>query len=191
MELETTKVAAQEELNRRDNQISILNQLLNRAIMERDDALQKSHKLHLENHLLHRCNQPPPITGGDPVSGISSVEEEKAPVLETEHLSPECEENNTSPAVAEESVAVTLVPRKPLPEKGNLLQAVMKAGPLLQTLLLAGPLPQWRNQPPVLEPFEIPPVGIGCCESGGSSGSGVAGDGSSPTRPYKFQRIAS
>ncbi|KAF8039496.1 hypothetical protein BT93_B1884 [Corymbia citriodora subsp. variegata] len=55
---------------------------------------------------------------------------------------------------------VELVPDKPLPEKGKLLQAVMKAGPLLQTLLLAGPLPQWRHPPPPLESFEIPPVTI-------------------------------
>ncbi|XP_047324419.1 formin-3-like [Impatiens glandulifera] len=46
---------------------------------------------------------------------------------------------------------------KPLPEKGKLLMAVMKAGPLLQTLLLAGPLPQWRHPPPPLDSYQIPP----------------------------------
>lgn len=49
---------------------------------------------------------------------------------------------------------------KSLPEKGKLLEAVMKAGPLLQTLLLAGPLPQWRHPPPPLDSFEIPLVSM-------------------------------
>eukprot|EP00252_Welwitschia_mirabilis_P021341 TRINITY_DN5460_c0_g1_i1.p1 TRINITY_DN5460_c0_g1~~TRINITY_DN5460_c0_g1_i1.p1 ORF type:complete len:542 (-),score=124.24 TRINITY_DN5460_c0_g1_i1:59-1684(-) len=49
---------------------------------------------------------------------------------------------------------------KSLPERGKLLEAVMKAGPLLQTLLLAGPLPQWRHPPPPLESFEIPLVSM-------------------------------
>lgn len=49
---------------------------------------------------------------------------------------------------------------KSLPEKGKLLEAVMKAGPLLQTLLLAGPLPQWRHPPPTLDSFEIPLVSM-------------------------------
>lgn len=53
-----------------------------------------------------------------------------------------------------------------MPEKGKLLEAVMKAGPLLQTLLLAGPLPQWRHPPPPLETFEIPPVRIPAPEKG-------------------------
>ena len=42
-----------------------------------------------------------------------------------------------------------LVKRKPLPQKGGFLKAVMEAGPLLQTLLLAGPLPRWQNPPPM------------------------------------------
>ncbi|XP_058099070.1 uncharacterized protein LOC131243608 [Magnolia sinica] len=49
--------------------------------------------------------------------------------------------------------------RKPLPQKGRLLQAVMEAGPLLQTLLVAGPLPQWRIPPPV-QPFQVPLVSV-------------------------------
>ncbi|CAA6654899.1 unnamed protein product [Spirodela intermedia] len=52
-----------------------------------------------------------------------------------------------------------LLPKKALPEKGKLLQAVIEAGPLLQTLLVAGSLPQWRNPPP-LRPFQIPPVSV-------------------------------
>ncbi|GLJ08928.1 hypothetical protein SUGI_0098710 [Cryptomeria japonica] len=47
-----------------------------------------------------------------------------------------------------------------LPEKGKLLEAVLKAGPLLQTLLLAGPLPMWQRPPPDLDSSEIPLVPI-------------------------------
>ncbi|KAK6935914.1 Protein of unknown function DUF1635 [Dillenia turbinata] len=57
-----------------------------------------------------------------------------------------------------------LVRGKTLPQKGRLLQAVMEAGPLLQTLMVAGPLPRWRNPPP-LQSFHIPPVGIKGCET--------------------------
>ncbi|XP_043699117.1 uncharacterized protein LOC122649921 [Telopea speciosissima] len=57
------------------------------------------------------------------------------------------------------SVIDKLIKGKPLPPKGRLLQAVMEAGPLLQTLLVAGPLPRWQNPPP-LQPFQIPAVSI-------------------------------
>ncbi|KAL1826735.1 hypothetical protein ACET3Z_005147 [Daucus carota] len=56
-----------------------------------------------------------------------------------------------------------LVQGKPLPQKGNLVQAVLGAGPLLQTLLVAGPLPKWKNPPP-LQNFHIPPVSIKGCD---------------------------
>ncbi|KAJ0809248.1 hypothetical protein HanPI659440_Chr01g0012641 [Helianthus annuus] len=48
-----------------------------------------------------------------------------------------------------------MIKGKTLPQKGNLLEAVVEAGPLLQTLLLAGPLPRWRN-PPSLKTVHIP-----------------------------------
>ncbi|KAJ4979072.1 hypothetical protein NE237_009852 [Protea cynaroides] len=61
------------------------------------------------------------------------------------------------------SVIDNLIKEKPLPLKGRLLQAVMEAGPLLQTLLVAGPLPRWQNPPP-LQPFQIPAVTIKGCD---------------------------
>ncbi|XP_022925455.1 uncharacterized protein LOC111432753 [Cucurbita moschata] len=61
---------------------------------------------------------------------------------------------------AQSQAAVELVPKKPLPEKGKLLEAVVKADPLLQILLVAGPLPEWRHPPTPLESFEIPPVRV-------------------------------
>jgi Protein of unknown function (DUF1635) len=42
-----------------------------------------------------------------------------------------------------------LAKKRPLPEKGKLMHAVINAGPLLQTLMVAGPLPRWRNPPSV------------------------------------------
>ncbi|KAK6936104.1 Protein of unknown function DUF1635 [Dillenia turbinata] len=66
----------------------------------------------------------------------------------------------SQPLISIHEADIELVPEKPLPEKGKLLQAVMKAGPLLQTLLLAGPLPQWRHPPPPIDSYEIPPVTI-------------------------------
>ncbi|KAI7739480.1 hypothetical protein M8C21_001022 [Ambrosia artemisiifolia] len=48
-----------------------------------------------------------------------------------------------------------MIKGKTLPQKGNLLEAVVEAGPLLETLLLAGPLPKWQN-PPSLNKCHIP-----------------------------------
>ncbi|KAL8089750.1 hypothetical protein AgCh_039296 [Apium graveolens] len=56
-----------------------------------------------------------------------------------------------------------LVKDKTLPQKGNLLQAVLEAGQLLQTFHAAGPLPKWRNPPP-LQSFHIPPPSIKGCD---------------------------
>lgn len=54
-------------------------------------------------------------------------------------------ENRSAAAAAQLEL---LAAKRPLPHKGQLVQAVMEAGPLLQNLLLAGPLPRWRNPPP-------------------------------------------
>ncbi|KAJ1435794.1 SANT/Myb domain [Sesbania bispinosa] len=81
--------------------------------------------------------------------------------------SSDCEENsmpspdsNSNPHPAALQAVLELAEKKPLPEKGKLLKAVVEAGPLLQTLLLAGPLPQWQHPPPQLNSIEIPPVAI-------------------------------
>jgi hypothetical protein len=47
-----------------------------------------------------------------------------------------------------------------LPEKGKLLQAVMKAKPSLQIMLLVRPLSQWQYPPQVLDTINIPQVPI-------------------------------
>lgn len=142
MELEDTRLQAQEELKARDQQISQLKELLSAAIRDRDEAHHKCHNLML---LLQRQSTTP----------HSSVESD-------------CDESIVSSPPPEQDLAV-LIDHRPLPEKGKFLQAVMKAGPLLQTLLLAGPLPQWRHPPPPLDAYQIPPPPLsGNCRKRGA-----------------------
>ncbi|KAI3667634.1 hypothetical protein L6452_42703 [Arctium lappa] len=80
-----------------------------------------------------------------------------------------------------------MIKGKNLPQKGNLLQAVMEAGPLLQTLLVAGPLPRWRNPPPV-QGFNIPPMVAGVDQIGVAQKQVIGGSSSfvrSPTMLFK------
>ncbi|XVF46248.1 hypothetical protein PTKIN_Ptkin03bG0012300 [Pterospermum kingtungense] len=177
LELEQTKMAVQEELRKRDDQLIQLKDLLSKAMRERDEAHEKCQRLLLEKLLLlQQQQQQQQQQQVAPLSGVSSIEDEPRRGNDSNNgfSSSDCEESIVSspvldpiqqpqmpigpqPAAAQ---SIELVPEKPLPEKGKLLQAVMKAGPLLQTLLLAGPLPQWRHPPPPLESFEIPPVTI-------------------------------
>ncbi|KAK3018950.1 hypothetical protein RJ639_003592 [Escallonia herrerae] len=197
MELDTTKVRAQEELKVRDEQLVQLKDLINKAIRERDEAQDKCQKLMFEKLLLQQqvqqqqqqqvlvqqqqqqvlVQQQYHQQQNAPHSGISSIEDEPRRGLDSNNgfSSSDCEESIVSSPVMdpipapllsptppqlpppEQEVIIPVVPKKPLPEKGKLLQAVMQAGPLLQTLLLAGPLPQWRHPPPPLDTYQIPP----------------------------------
>ncbi|XAR59698.1 hypothetical protein NMG60_11015629 [Bertholletia excelsa] len=177
LELETTRVKAQEELKMREDELNHLNSLLAEAIREKDQVQEKCQrllfdKILLQHQLQKQQHQRQQI---DPISGISSVEEEPGRGLDTNNgfSSSDSEEIIVSSPVIDPIPLAQLRPRplppsalepaiplvfdKPLPEKGKLLQAVMKAGPLLQTLLLAGPLPQWRHPPPPLDSHQIPP----------------------------------
>ncbi|XLS68211.1 hypothetical protein HN51_019234 [Arachis hypogaea] len=166
LELQQTRAAVHEELKKRDEQLLILKDLLNKTIRERDEANDKCQRLLLEKLLLQQHNN----NSAAPVSGISSIEDDHRRNNNNNNInttSSDCEESIVSSPVIEHHLSATesamieaVTPTGPLPEKGKLLQAVMKAGPLLQTLLLAGPLPQWRHPPPPLESFEIPPVTI-------------------------------
>ncbi|CAO2813022.1 unnamed protein product [Amaranthus hypochondriacus] len=173
LELETTRLTAQEEIRKREEQLNHLQELLNKAISERDLAEQNYKTLILEKLILQQqIKQNPNLNSGS----SSSIEDEQQPITQLLHTSnlssSDTEESMISsptsrpqpppqPSIALPERAIKLLSgKKPLPEKGNLLQAVIKAGPLLQTLLLAGPLPEWRHPPPPLESFEIPPVGI-------------------------------
>lgn len=167
LELEQTRAAVQDELRKRDDQLLNLKELLNKVTRERDEAQEKCQRLVLEK-LVFQQHQTAPL------SGISSIEDDPRRGIDSNNglSSSDCEESIVSSPVVDHlpqpqlqppplpETMIELTPDKPLPEKGKLLQAVMKAGPLLQTLLLAGPLPQWRHPPPPLESFEIPPVTI-------------------------------
>jgi|UniRef100_A0A2N9ELR1 hypothetical protein len=174
LELEQTRVAVQEELRKRDDQLLHLKDLLGKAMRERDEVTEKCQRLLLEKLLLQQQQQQQQQA---PLSGISSIEDDPRRGIDSNNgfSSSDCEESIVSspivdpiqqpqlphhPPTPQAATTLELVPEKPLPEKGKLLQAVMKAGPLLQTLLLAGPLPQWRHPPPPLDTFEIPPVTI-------------------------------
>ncbi|KAK4764536.1 hypothetical protein SAY86_025626 [Trapa natans] len=161
-ELLSTKLVAQEELKKRNDQLVLLEGLLNRIIRERDEAREECQKL---LHLQQQQQQKLTLAAAQPpMSGVSGIEDDPRRGIESAanngFSSSDCEESIVSSPVTAASELDSVLADKPLPEKGKLLQAVMKAGPLLQTLLLAGPLPEWRHPPPPLEGFEIPPVSI-------------------------------
>ncbi|XP_010557356.1 PREDICTED: uncharacterized protein LOC104826385 [Tarenaya hassleriana] len=172
LELEQTRIAAREELNAREDQLMELRDLLDKAMKERDEARENCQRLVLDKKLLFQQgvsstneeDQDPTRRGNDEnVNGFSSSDGEESTVSSfdppNQILQPLLPQQclPSSPEMAEIELAFA---ERPLPEKGKLLMAVMKAGPLLQTLLLAGPLPQWRHPPPQLDSIEIPPVTI-------------------------------
>ncbi|KAG6417651.1 hypothetical protein SASPL_119835 [Salvia splendens] len=167
MELEDTRLQAQEELKARDQQISHLKELLSAAIRDRDEAHDKCHKLML---LLQRQSTTP----------HSSIEDRN-------NNASDCDESIVSSPPPEQDLAV-LIDHRPLPEKGKFLQAVMKAGPLLQTLLLAGPLPQWRHPPPPLDSYQIPPPPLSALNHDGNCRKRGASE-MSHDDALKYQRI--
>lgn len=154
MELEDTRLEAQEEIKVRDCEIAQLKDMLNRVMKEGDDML-------FEKLLLQQQQSAPN-------SGISSNEDDhlrRGIDSNNGFSSSDCEESIVSsplqfppqlPTEPELELPIPIVIDRPLPEKGKLLQAVMKAGPLLQNLLLTGPLPQWRHPPPPLDTYQIP-----------------------------------
>ncbi|KHN00964.1 AT-rich binding protein-like [Glycine soja] len=182
LELEATIASAKEEITRRECELIRVNDLLSRVMKERDEAQEKCQKLMLEKlelqqELQHKQqleqNQHQhqhQLVQKHQRDTISQSEEELQEGLSEKHsASSDCEENSSMPSSGGSStphhttplqVVLELAEKKPLPEKGKLLKAVVEAGPLLQTLLLAGPLPQWQHPPPQLNSVEIPPVAI-------------------------------
>lgn len=216
MELEDTRLKAQEEIKLRDNQITQLKELLTSVIKERDEAQINCQRAFLEKLLLQQELHKYPTKQQH--SGISSIELEDDPhhhhydhnqnhnnprvgtVLDSSNngfTSSDCDESIVSSPQQTNTNQELQLPvhvTKPLPEKGKLLEAVMKAGPLLQTLLLAGPLPQWRHPPPPLETYQIPPPPVAIHQDG----SRINNCGMKRSLPeecnvspsdYKYQRI--
>ncbi|KAK9124129.1 hypothetical protein Sjap_013731 [Stephania japonica] len=149
-----------------------------RLMLDKLVILQQLQLQHHQNQTTFGTTTTTTTTTTPPISGVSSIEDEARRGGDSNAglSSSDCEDSIVSSPVIDPvpqppppttllshmliPPAMQLTPEKPLPEKGKLLQAVMKAGPLLQTLLLAGPLPQWRHPPPPLDSFEIPPVAV-------------------------------
>ncbi|CAI9781480.1 unnamed protein product [Fraxinus pennsylvanica] len=151
MELEDTRLEAQEEIKVRDCEVAPLKDILK----ERDDILFEKLLLQQQqsasNSEISTIEDDHPRGGIDSNNGFSSSDCEESIVSSPLQLPPQL------PAEPELELPIPIVIDRPLPEKGKLLQAVMKAGPLLQNLLLAGPLPQWGHPPPPLDTYQIPP----------------------------------
>ncbi|RDY12247.1 hypothetical protein CR513_02979, partial [Mucuna pruriens] len=183
LELEATIASAKEEITRRECELIHVNDLLSRVIKERDEAQAKCQKLMLEKLELqqelqqkkkleeYHQQQQQQLVQTHKSDSISQSEEELQEGLSEKQSVPaassDCEENSMPSCGGSSTthqtalqVVLELAEKKPLPEKGKLLKAVVEAGPLLQTLLLAGPLPQWQHPPPQLNSIEIPPVAI-------------------------------
>ncbi|CAM0885630.1 unnamed protein product [Alopecurus aequalis] len=68
----------------------------------------------------------------------------KGPMLEVPSFAAHVGQDRSKEAALE-----MLADRRPLPQQGRLVSAVLEAGSLLQHQLVAGSLPRWRNPPPV------------------------------------------
>ncbi|KAL6586413.1 hypothetical protein OROMI_001401 [Orobanche minor] len=185
LELEAALISAHDEISRKDDEILQLKGLLTKIIKEKDESQAKCQQLVLEKQMLFRQVQVLAHSSKQqldtcPISS-GTTSNDDGPNLD---MSPsDCDDSTviapsspppTPPSISDMTNRVML--KKPLPEHGKFLQAVMEAGPLLQTLLLSGPLPRWQHPPPQLNSMDIPPVTIGspnvlsqdsCLSSGG------------------------
>ncbi|KAK4763025.1 hypothetical protein SAY86_008793 [Trapa natans] len=135
VELEDTKVAAHEELRRRDYHLVQLRGLLEAIAGERDEALDKYQKALLENLVLHQKMEEA-AAAARPASGVSSVVDEPRRAREKESSNatftgglstPDCEDSvvSSSPIAdpiqpppckpTERSLDSLPVPETPLP----------------------------------------------------------------------------
>lgn len=164
LELENTRVRAQEEMKLRDDQLLELTDMLEQTIRDRDEAQEKCQQLLFDKLIFQQQQQQQQQmqlqhfhykNQTAPHSGISSIQDDPG---NSNLSSSDCEESIVSSPSQEkdQDFFLPLVMDKDLPEKGKFLQAVMKAGPLLNTILLAGPLPTWQHPPPPLDNSQIP-----------------------------------
>ncbi|XP_020693113.1 uncharacterized protein LOC110107252 [Dendrobium catenatum] len=180
-ELQELRNNVGEELRKKDEQINHLIRLLNAAIQERDEARDQlqmllAYQRQPETPLLMPAKCSSSFTDSESLSDIQNQHSYAlSPVInsaagdgdsitiagiKSSNLyideSKKSEMNISVPSIrckydVVESKLDQLM-KKPLPEQGKLLEAVMAAGPLLCTLMVVGDLPQWRN-PPSLKPF--------------------------------------
>ncbi|XP_050250008.1 uncharacterized protein LOC126697164 [Quercus robur] len=192
-ELETTLLAAKEEITKREYELIHVKDLLSRTIKERDEAESRCKNLMLEKFMLQeqlqqkqqqqqlqlqqqrqqqQQQQQLQLQQQQQQTASNNEDDSKGTDSSKHFASSDSDENIISspgtdpilqpplPQPLPSQATLKLVPKRPLPEKGKLLQAVIEAGPLLKNLLLAGPLPQWQHPPPQLNSIEIPPVAI-------------------------------
>ncbi|MED6184756.1 hypothetical protein PIB30_050651 [Stylosanthes scabra] len=153
LELEATIESAKVEIASRECELHNVNELLAIAIKERDEAQAKCKKLELQATTTTSNNEENEIQPGSYSSSASESEQNSSSSSINQN-------QNQSRTTSFEEVMMELAEKRPLPEKGKLLKAVVEAGPLLQSILLAGPLPQWQHPPPQLTSIEIPPITI-------------------------------
>ncbi|VAH86656.1 unnamed protein product [Triticum turgidum subsp. durum] len=149
--------AAKEEVRRKEQSIAALLELVRRMADERD---QLQHQV--RQHLLLARELAAATTSSSSDSGASFPTFSptaanpstllKASAAVEDRSAPVAIDDDRTAAVLEQLAA-----KRPLPQQGQLLQAVMEAGPLLENLLVAGPVPQWRDPPPV-QPIPSPVI---------------------------------
>ncbi|CAN6340250.1 unnamed protein product [Urochloa humidicola] len=173
--------AAKEELKKKEQSIAKLADLVRQVVKERDDARDQLQQLRLIAAAApapaHATAPPQPlvtssVTDSDCSLVSSPVDPFFDPVTSADRrckLSPatppppsaaagkqQCQPTTNAVGSAADTVLDLLASKRPLPQKGRLLAAVMEAGPLLQNLLVAGQLPRWRNPPTVHAPDALP-----------------------------------
>ena len=167
IELETLRSTAKEEMRKKEESINKLIQLVKLTTKERDET--KDQLSALLSFLQSKKQQQPAVVNSgltesdsqsDTQTRISHLSHVSSPVESFYHA----ESSNITTAATFSTGTGTgtaaatkfdygsviideLAKKKPLPEKGMLMRAVMNAGPLLQTIMVAGPLPRWRNPP--------------------------------------------
>ncbi|XP_062230550.1 uncharacterized protein LOC133928301 isoform X2 [Phragmites australis] len=176
--------AAKEELKKKEQSIAKLADLVRQVAKERDDARDQ-----LQHHLLAATPAAPApapaplvtssVTDSDCSLVSSPVDPFFDPVTSADkrcNLSPTTPPpppaRQCQPGAGADAVIDMLASKRPLPQKGRLLAAVMEAGPLLQNLLVAGQLPRWRN-PPTVHPPDMLPLGARAGYVGGPLAGGA------------------
>lgn len=153
--------AAKDELKKKEQSIGKLADLVRQVAKERDEARDQLQQLLLA--AAATAPAPPRVTSSVTDSDCSLVSSPVDPFFD-----PVTSADNRKPSPAatpppppppaparllqQDAVLDMLASKRPLPQKGRLLAAVMEAGPLLQNLLVAGQLPRWRNPPTVHAP---------------------------------------
>lgn len=188
--------AAKEELKKKEQSIAKLADLVRQVAKERDDARDQLQHLLAASKPAPTPPPPPPalVTSSFTDSDCSLVSSPVDPFFDPVTSSDNRCKLSSSPPAKQSAIASgnasaeadavldMLANKKPLPQRGRLLQSVMEAGPLLQNLLVAGLLPRWRNPPPVHAPDTMP-VGVrgGGCYAGaplpGANAAAVLGYG--------------